>query len=66
MTFCVVLLIVLVITFGGKAVAELRILLTYYQVNGLGEMKKDAVTAQWKQVLDGQKETPICSRWSAQ
>ena len=45
--------------------AELRILLTYYQVKGLSGMKKDAMAAKWKEVLDSQKEGPICSKWSA-
>ena len=32
--------------------AELRILLTYYQVKGLSGMKKDAMAAKWKEVLN--------------
>ena len=46
-------------------IAELRVLLTYYQVKGLSGMKKDAMAAKWKEVLDSQKEAPICSKWSA-
>jgi hypothetical protein len=45
--------------------AELGILLTYYQVKGLSWMKKDAMASKWKEVLDSQKEAPICSKWSA-
>ena len=45
--------------------AELRILLTYYQVKGLSGMKKDAMAAKWKEVLNSQNEAPICSKWSA-
>jgi len=44
--------------------AELH-LLTYYQVKGLSGMKKDAMAAKWKEVLDSQKEKPICSKWNA-
>jgi hypothetical protein len=28
-------------------------------------MKNDAMAAKWKEVLDSQKEAPICSKWSA-
>ena len=28
-------------------------------------MKKDAMAAKWKEVLESQKDTPICSKWSA-
>ena len=45
--------------------AELRVLLTYYQVKGLSGMKKDAMAAKWREILDSQKDAPICSKWSA-
>ena len=40
-------------------------MLKYHQVNGISRMKKDAMAAKWKEVLDSQKEAPICSKWSA-
>jgi len=36
--------------------AELRVLLTYYQVKGLSGMKKDAIAAKWREILDSQKD----------
>ena len=37
-------------------IAELRVLLTYYQVKGLSRMKKDATTEKWKEILQSQKD----------
>ena len=46
-------------------IAELRVLLTYYQVKGLSRMKKDAMVEKWKKILQSQKNAPIFGRWSA-
>ena len=46
-------------------IAELRVLLTYYQVNGLSRMKKDATTEKWKEILQSQKDAPIFIKWCA-
>ena len=45
--------------------AELRVLLTYYQVKGLSGMKKDAMAEKWKEILQSQKDAPIFMKWSA-
>ena len=46
-------------------IAELRVLLTYYQVKGLSGMKKDAMATKWREILDSQKDALKCSKWSA-
>ena len=45
--------------------AEFCVLMTYYQIKGVGGMKKDAMAAKWKKALESQKDAPICSKWSA-
>ena len=45
--------------------AELRVLLTYYQVKGLSGMKKDAMAEKWKEILQSQEDAPIFMKWSA-
>ena len=52
-------------SFQTYNIAELQILLTYYQVKGLSGMKKDAMAAKWKEVLNSQKEAPIRNKLSA-
>jgi hypothetical protein len=48
-------------------IAELQVLLTYYQVMGLSGMKKDAMAAKRREIFDSQKDAPKCSnsKWSA-
>ena len=46
-------------------IAELRVLLTYYQVKGLSGMKKNAMAEKWKEILQSQKDAPIRIKWSA-
>ena len=46
-------------------IAELRVLLTYYQVKGLSGLKKDAMAEKWKEILQSQKDAPIFMKWSA-
>ena len=46
-------------------IAELRVLLTYYQVKGLSGRKKDAMAEKWKEIIQSQKDAPICIKWSA-
>ena len=45
--------------------AEFCVLMTYYQIKGVGGMKKDAMAAKWKEVLKSQKDTPIFTKWDA-
>jgi hypothetical protein len=52
-------------SFQTYNIAELRVLLTYYQVKGLSGMKKDAMAEKWKEILQSQKDAPICIKWSA-
>ena len=28
-------------------------------------MKKDTMAAKWREILDSQKDAPICNKWSA-
>jgi hypothetical protein len=46
-------------------IAELRVLVTYYQVKGLRGIKKDAMAEKWKEILQSQKDASICIKWSA-
>ena len=44
--------------------AELSTLLSYHQVKGVSGMKKDAMVAKWKEILDSKKAAPTCEGWS--
>ena len=52
-------------SFQTYNIAELRVLLTYYQVKGLSGMKKDAMAEKWKEILQILKDAPIFMKWSA-
>ena len=45
-------------------IAELRVLLTYYQVKGISGMKKGAMTEKWKEILQSQRDAPVFMKWS--
>ena len=44
--------------------AELSALLSYHQMKGVPGMKKDAMGAKWKEILDSKKAGPACKGWS--
>ena len=46
-------------------IAELRVLLTYYQAKGLSRMKKNAMAEKLKEILQSHKDAPIFMKWSA-
>ena len=46
-------------------IAELRVLLTYYQVKGISGMKKGAMTEKWKEILQSQRDAPVFMKWNA-
>ena len=47
------------------SIAELRVLLTYYQVKGLSRMKRGAMTEKWKEILQSQRDAPVFMKWNA-
>jgi hypothetical protein len=44
--------------------AELSALLSYHQVKGVSGMKKDAIVAKRKEILDSKKAALACKGWS--